>query len=214
MLWVGVLLGAAGATSCARPAVGINAPVRETERRIETALREGRASEARDLAVEYERRIPGPESWSLLGRALWRLGELAQAEEFVRRAAGDGHPEGMLGMARVLAARGKFSAALELARPTLEVEVLTERAAWFVGALYWRTGDTQAAADTFLRGAEAASGEDAARLASLAAAVRPIEGGGGRPLDWTGQATAAATELVDGVTWVLAEIDGTKAQPN
>jgi len=191
--------------------VGLNRPALETERRIEAALGEGRIVEARELAVGYERRIPGAQSWSLLGRALWRLGALAQAEEFHRRAAGDGHPEGMLGMARVLAARGEYAAALELARPTLQVEGMSERAARFVGGLYWRTGDSEAAAGVFEQGADATSGETAARLAALAAVVRRVDGGD-RAIDWRGSAAVAATEVVDGVTWVAAEIGGTQAR--
>jgi len=206
-----VLVGVAGGISCAKPSAGINSTARVTEARIEAALRSGHVSEARDLAVQYERRLPGPTSWSLLGRALWRLGEMAQAEEFHRRAAGDGNPEGLLGLARVLAVRGKYTAALELARPTLQVEEMSGRAAHFVGGLYWRTGDTEAAGDTFEYGADMASGEDAAQLAALAAAVREVAGGG-RRIAWAGPAMAAATESVDGITWVLAEIGGTHAR--
>ncbi len=191
--------------------MGINSSAISTERRIEVALTGGRIAEARDVAVDYERRLPGPQSWSLLGRALWRLGALAEAEAFHRRAAGDGHPEGMLGMARVLAARGEYAAALDLARPALQVEDMTERAARFVGGLHWRLGDTEAAANAFESGAEVASGENAAQFAALAAAVRRIDGGD-RAIDWRGSAKAAATELVDGVTWVIAEIGGTQAR--
>jgi len=206
-----VAAAAGGGVSCARPSAGINSPAIVTERRIEAALRGGRITEARDIAVAYERRIPGPESWSLLGRALWRLGELAAAEEFHRRAAGDGHPEGLLGMARALASRGDYAAALELARPTLEVEAMTERTARFVGGLHWRTGDAGAAGDVFEHGAAVASGESAARFAALAASVRQIAGRG-RAVGWTGSAMAAATESVDGGTWVVAEIGGTPAR--
>jgi hypothetical protein len=211
LLCATVLAGTVGGSSCAKPSVTFNSSARATERRIEAALRGGRIGQARDIAVEYERRIPGPESWSLLGRALWRLGEMAAAEGFHRRAARDGHPEGQLGMARAFAARGKYAAALELARPTLQIEKMTERAARFVGGLYWRTGDAKAAADTFEHGASAASGAQAAQLVALAASIREIAGRG-RPVDWTGSELAAATELVDGVTWVLAEIGGTQAR--
>ncbi len=206
-----MLVGTAAGTSCARPVSGVNSSTLATERRILGALREGRIVEARDVAVEYERRVPGPQSWSLLGRALWRLGEMAQAEEFLRRAAGDGHPEGLLGLARVLAARGEYADALERARPTVQVAGMSERAARFVGGLYWRVGETESAADTFERGAAAASGESAAQLASLAAAVRRV-GNGVRSIRWTGRASAASTEVAGGVTWVQAEIGGVSAR--
>jgi len=211
LLCAWLLIGPAIGISCATPSIGGNSSTIATERRIEEALRDGRVVEARDLAVEYERRIPGSAAWSLLGRALWRLGELDQAEEFHRRAAGDGHPEGLLGMARMLAARGEYAEALELARSTLEVAGMTERAARFVGGLYWRTGDSESAADTFELGAAAASGESAAQLVDLVTSVRKAAGGGSA-LGWTGPAGAAATELIDGDTWVLAEIGGTQAR--
>ncbi len=201
----------ATAAACARPSVGINSPTAATERRIEAALREGRITEARDVAIGYERRLPGPASWSLLGRASWRLGEVAPAEEFHRRAARDGHPEGLLGLARVLAARGEYAAALEVAAPTLRVGQMAGRAASFVGGLYWRTGDVAAAADTFEYGAAAAGGETATRLAALATAVRRVENGG-EAIRWRGSAGAASTEVADGATWVRADIGGTAAR--
>lgn len=196
--------------SCAQRSTGINGPTLATETSIEAALRDGRVAEARDIALGHERRDPGPVSWSLLGRALWRLGDLDAAEEFHRRAAGDGNYEGRLGLARALATRGEYAEALEMARPTLEIEEIADRAAWFVGGLYWRIGEADAAADTFERGAARATGENAARLAALAQVVREADGQG-QAIEWAGRVSQTPTELVDGATWVLAEIDGSQA---
>ena len=88
---------------------------------------------------------------------------------------------------------------------------MAERAARFAGGLHWRLGESRAAADTFEIGAAAASGESAAQLAALAMAVREASEHGAEPR-WTGSAGAAATELVDDETWVVAEIDGTLAR--
>ena len=206
-----MLLVGGGAISCASSSIGGNASSIEMATSVEEALRADDIVAARNVAVAYERRVPGPESWAMLGRALWRLGQLADAEEFHRRAAGDGHPEGLLGSARVLAARGEYSAALERARPTLLVEGMAERAARFVGGLYWRLGDPEAAADTFELGAAASTGEGAAQLAALGASLREVANTSGAN-GWTGAAGSVTTEIVEGATWVAVEIDGVRAR--
>lgn len=167
-------------------------------------------SDAYQIAIDYERRVPGPEAWSYMGRALWRLGALTAAEAFHRRAARDGHPEGRLGVARALAARGDFAAAAELAAPTVDVEEMTVRAGRFLGGLYWQLGDPAAAAAAFARASGAATDEMAVQLAALGTAV--LAAAGVTPRRWEGAAATATTEQVDGTTWLDAQIAGEPAR--
>jgi len=209
------LVVSAALAGCVKPSDGIISSTPQTKQRIEVALTEGRVSDALRIAVGYERQVPGPASWALTGRALWRLGSMSTAEAFHRRSASDGHPEGRLGLARALAARGEYDAALEMAAPTVAVAQMAERAGRFVGGVHSRLGDPAAAATVFERAAAAASGEAAARLLAMAEVSRRLaESRPGAPHHggWTGTAGHAVTEMVDGTAWVHAEIGGVSAR--
>ncbi|NKB87583.1 MAG: hypothetical protein GKS06_05130 [Acidobacteria bacterium] len=197
------------ASGCARPATGANAATPQTENRIEQALQTGDVVTALGVAQDYERRVPGPEAWSYMGRALWRLGELQRAEGFHRRSAGDAHPEGQLGLARALAARGEFEAALELADPSLAVGSMSSRAASFVGSISWRLLRPAAAAEQFERGAATATAETARRLNRWAHLLREAPAGAWA---WRGTAGVVPTALENGSTWAEVRIGGHAAR--
>lgn len=182
---------------------------------IEALLDAGEIATAVDAASSYQRRAPGPESWSWLGRALWRSGELLEAESFHRRAAGSGASEGILGLARAAAVVGRLDEARSLAEQSLVDERTAARARQLLAALAWRAGDS-GAAERHLRAAAEVSvdAEASARLASAAAAAGTVPSrSAGVAISWSGPiATLPLERDSDGAPIVVASIGGSTAR--
>ncbi len=105
------------------------------EEAIEEALRSDDLQLAGDLALSYQRRVPGPEAQAYLGRVRWRQGDLLQGEALARRAGERGIPGAYISQAQAAASRGRLSEASELVGPALEVEELARRAHGLLGAV-------------------------------------------------------------------------------
>ncbi len=177
-----------GSYGCAGAGAGINSTAIIVESEIRALLEAGEISAALTRAVSYERRSPGPLSWGLLGRALWRSGELLEAESYHRRAARSGAAEGLLGQARAAAARGRLEAARLLAEQAMADDPTRARALRLLAAIGWVQGDSAIAAD-YLSAAAEASDDDATRayLETRAAVAATVPSNPGEtPILWSG----------------------------
>ncbi len=185
---VALALVGSGVWGCAGAGAGINSTAIIVEPEIRALLDADEITVALTRAISYERRSPGPASWNLLGRALWRSGELLEAESFHRRAARSNTSEGFLGLARAAAARGRLDEARSLADQAVSDEQTRARALRLLAALVWRQGDPVSAA-SYLSDAAESSHDVAARtyLAGAAAAAAMVpSNAGAAPILWRG----------------------------
>ncbi len=204
-----------GIGGCAGAGPGINSPAILVQSEIRELLDAGEITDALTRAVSYERRAPGPESWSWLGRALWRSGELLEAESFFRRAVGSGSSEGVLGLARAAAALGRLDEAGSLAEQLATDERTRARALRLLAALAWRQGNSTAAAQHLSAAAEASEDPAAgARLANAAAAAATMpQRSGGAAIIWNGFAGTVPLERdAAGAPIVVVRLGGATAR--
>lgn len=143
------LLVPAGCTP-RRDALNTQLPV--VEAAVDDRLARDRLGEAEPIARDLESRLPGVDTYALLGRVLWRTGRLLEAEAYHRRSAQDGQPEGLLGMAHAAVARDELPAAERRLERLLEVAEVADRAARLQAAVALRRGDA-AGAGRLLQGA-------------------------------------------------------------
>lgn len=201
-----------GAWGCGGFGQGVSRPVDLVQSEIDALLDAGEITIALSVAAAYERRAPGPESWDWLGRALWRSGELLEAESFHRRAAESGTSEGTLGLARAAAALGRLDEARSLAEQSVMAELTRARALRLLAALAWRQGDSLTAGHHLSAAAEAsADAEASARLASASAAASTVPSRSNGPaISWRGSAATLPLERdSEGAPIVVARIGGT-----
>lgn len=175
-----VLLGGFLSLSCATlndlatPDLGDFGP---SEAGVRELLDTDRVREALEEARDLARRYPGIRSRVLLGRAQWRNGELARAERSLRAAAENGVPAAAAGLADVLAARGDWQRAVELAESALgSIRAEREARAVLTSAAWWRR--EAAATSRGLRAwSRVESGTAVPRaLAAMALAIDDLEG--------------------------------------
>ncbi len=204
-----------GVWGCAGVAPDINNAAIVVQSEIRALLDAGEITVALARATSYERRSPGPESWSLLGRALWRSGELLEAESFYRRAASAGSTEGTLGLARAAAALGRFDEARSLAEQLAADERTHPEALRVLAAVAWRRGNSVLAAEHLSAAAEAS--RDAAlraRLSTAAAAAATMpQNSDGPVILWRGSAGTVPLERDStGAPIVVVQMGGVAAR--
>lgn len=169
------LIAGVALSACSVRREALNAQLPVLRASVERDLAADELASAERVARDLEARLPGVDTYVLLGRVLWRTGDLLDAEAFHRRAAVDGLPEGLLGLARARIAEAEIEAGEDLRR-LLEVPSVAGRAGRLLAAALLAEGRTAAAAQAFRRAADAAEAPGAAGDRAMAAALESIDG--------------------------------------
>jgi hypothetical protein len=196
--WIIGLVTAIGlvpaAVGCATASQGINARLASVQSEIDQALDDDQLERAYELAVEFEYRLPGGDSFATLGEVLWRRGDLIDAEAMHRRAVDAGVPRGYLGLARAALARSRWDEAESAARRAAELPATASQAMMLLAAVEWGRGRPHAAAQALA--VTSAEASPLTQEAALIAAVGPPDddpGGEWRsPLQWRGETATLA----------------------
>ena len=109
------------------------------------ALDEDRVRDALRYAEPLARNVPSAANEGLLGLALWRSGELMEAEAHFRRAADTGAGLGLLGLAMAKAAQRHWSVAQSLASDAASRPSTAPAASALLAAMDLQRGDAPAA---------------------------------------------------------------------
>lgn len=198
------------ALACATPTnEGLNTQLPVLERSVDQLLAEDDIAAAEGIARGLERRLPGIDTYGLLGRVLWRAGDLMEAEALWRRAAAGGIPEGMLGMARSRFARGERVEAAAIAGELTSVEEVAVRARRLLAAVAVAEGDLREAAEQLATAAEAEENPRRARDLAEAEALREIAAGE-RGVGWSGSPAVLDLHVSD--MTVAGFVDGVAAR--
>ncbi len=174
---------------------------------VRSLLRQNRVHEALDEALYLARNYPSGLTETLVGQAMWRSGQITEAEARFRRAARTDLAEAYVGLATVRASAGQWDTAKRLlsgASGSPEAE------AWalpLMASAAWRSGDL---AQTQLHLQAWSRIETDAMLArvaaAMAAAVADVEGA---PLEWSGEAAVVDLEnTLDGGFVVPVRVGG------
>lgn len=177
---------------CASASQGVNARLAVIQSDIDRALEQDELDRALSLAIEFEDRLPGGDSFAALGDVRWRLGELLQAEALQRRAVQAGVPRGYLGLARIDLARGRISEALEHARRAAELPEIAPAAWTIIAAAGWASGRPAAASDALNaaagEGSDGVLAQEAAIIGDRSTATEAETGDAPRsPIEWHGE---------------------------
>lgn len=133
-------------SGCGSAPTGANLRLAGVHDSIVRALREDDLARARVQALQLEGRLPGADTYALLGEVLWRSGEMVDAEGLFRRAKVGGAPRGGLGLARMAFARGEVDGVRQAVEPLIAVAELAADAHLVLAAVAWRAGDREVAA--------------------------------------------------------------------
>ena len=195
---------------CAAPSrIARDAPFVPTMAETRASLREDRVEQALPMARELFARFPGPATQAILGQALWRNGELREAEAYFRRASRAGNPAGQLGLAMVRASTGKWLQARELATLALRTSETEPEARALLVGMAWRVGDLQATRAHLEAWARAQPSPG--RRARIEATAKLLGSLMETPRRWSGDASVVQLSDSAGAMLVPVDIDGVEA---
>ena len=176
---------------------------------VHALLDQGLVRQARRQAEVLVSQYRGPQIDLVSGWALWRNGEVNDAEARFRRAADGGLSEGLAGLALVRASVGDWEEARNLARSALESDASGIAHAVLASAA-WRSG--QAVVTIRELRAWSATEPRLNRGVAASAMANAIEELSGAPHTWRGVASSlSARQLPDGSLAVDAEVAGQQA---
>ena len=178
---------------------------------VRSLLQQDRVHEALDEALYLARTHPSGLTETLVGQAMWRNGQVTEAEARFRRAAKTDLAEAYVGLATVQASAGHWGTALRLLS---DVSGSSEADAWarpLLASAAWRSGDlaqTQSHLQAWSR--IEADALLARAAAAMAAAVADVEE---PPSEWSGEAAVVDLETTpDGGLVVPVRINGAEGR--
>lgn len=166
---------------------------------------------AERIARGLERRMPGVDTYALLGRVKWRTGDLVEAEALFRRSANGGIPEGLLGLARSRLARGEIESASASAEALVTVGSVAARAYRLLAAVAWGRGRVAEAAAALSAAADTPRNPRARLDRAEARALEEIASSSPETaLGWTGEGSVLTVRMND--MTVAGTLDGRPAR--
>ena len=174
---------------------------------VRSLLEQDRVRQAKRRAEELFVQLRGPQTDLVTAWALWRNGEVRQAETRFRRAAGAGMEDGFAGLALVRASVGDWRGARELAAAALQAGGNSGVAhAVLASAAWWSQERDAAVGELRAWGAAERGTRRGAAASAMAAAVDRLTG---PPHAWSGDAAALRVRrMQDGSLAVEANVAG------
>ena len=169
--------------------------------RVRTLLDQDRVREALERARDLEELSPGLLTDVLVGRALWRNGDLGAAERRFRRAARAGIPAAQTGLAAVAASIGDWGRADSLAALAVVDDEAAAAAYAISSSSAWQRGDPEAARTELMAWSRVEA--EVWRTAVAAAMARAVGSLAGPAMRWEGEVSAIDLERVPAGGYVV-----------